>query len=92
MYFDVKHAELSGSHLVKLQFEDGSAGNVDLRKYVETGTVFEKFGDPKYVATMRIEYGALVWGEGEVDIAPEALYTEATGRPIDFKKRDRAVS
>ncbi len=92
MYFDVKHAEFSGSHLVRLQFEDGSAGNVDLKKYIKTGTVFEKFIDPKYVTTMRIEYGALVWGEGEVDIAPEALYAEATGRPIDYAKKDRAVS
>ncbi len=92
MYFDVKHAELSGSHLAILQFEDGSVGNVDLKKYIQAGTVFEKFNDPKYVATMRIEYGALVWGEGEVDIAPEALYSEATGHPIDYSKRDRAVS
>ncbi len=92
MYFDVKHAELSGSHLVKLQFEDGSAGSVDLKKYVQAGPVFERFNDPTYVSTMRIEYGALVWGEGEVDLAPEALYSEATGRPIDYSKRDRAVS
>jgi hypothetical protein len=50
MFFDVKHAELSGSHLVKLKFEDGSAGNVDLKKYIKTGTVFERFSDPAYVA------------------------------------------
>ncbi len=92
MYFDVKHAELSGSYLLKLQFEDGSAGNVDLKTYIKAGTVFERFNDLKYLATMRIEYGALVWGEGEVDIAPEALYSEATGRAIDYHKKDRAVS
>lgn len=91
MYFDVKHAERSG-HLVKLKFQDGSAGNVDLRRYIQAGTVFERFNDPDYVATMRVEYGALVWGDGEVDIAPEALYEEATGRPIDYTRRDRAVS
>ena len=91
MYFDVKHADRTG-HQLKLQFEDGSAGKVDLRKYIDEGTVFEKLNDPRYLATMRIEYGALVWGDGEVDIAPEALYEEATGRPIDYTKKDRAVS
>jgi len=91
MYFDVKHADRAG-HLVELEFEDGSVGKIDLRKYIEEGTVFEKLNHPSYLATMRIEYGALVWGEGEVDIAPEALYQEATGRPVDYTKKDRAVS
>jgi len=91
MYFDVKNAERTG-YQVMLDFEDGSAGGVDLRKYIQEGTVFEKLSDPAYVATMRVEYGTLVWGNGEVDIAPEALYEEATGRPIDYSKKDRAVS
>ena len=92
MYFDVKHAKLSSSYDVQLTFEDGSAGKVDLRNYVKEGTVFSKFSDPAYLRTMRVEYGTLVWGEGEVDIAPEALYQEATGRIIDYGKRDKAVS
>ena len=92
MYFDVKHAELSGGHNVQLTFEDGSAGKVDLRNYIKEGTVFSRLGDPAYMSTMRVEYGTLVWGEGEVDIAPEALYQEATGRTIDYSRRDKAVS
>lgn len=92
MYSDVKHAELSGGYSVKLQFEDGSFGTVDLRKYAKEGTVFSRFNDPEYLNTMRIEYGTLVWGQGEVDIAPEALYQAATGRAVDYSKRDRAVS
>ena len=92
MYFDVKHAELTGSYVAKLTFEDGSTGSVDLGKYTKEGTVFEKFNDPGFLATMRVEYGTLVWGDGEVDIAPEALYEEATGHRIDYSRRDKAVS
>jgi hypothetical protein len=92
MFFDVKHAELSEGHLVKIQFEDGTAGTVDLRKYIKEGTVFSKLNDPDYLKSMRIEYGTLVWGQGEVDIAPEALYEDATGRTIDYSGKSRAVS
>jgi len=92
MFFDVKNAELTGSYLVKVEFEDGTAGKVDLRKYVQEGTVFSKFSDPTYLKSMRIEYGTLVWGQGEVDIAPEALYEEATGRAVNYPVKDKAVS
>ena len=79
----MKNAERTGYH-VRVDFEDGSAGNVDLRKCVKEGTVFERLSDRAYVATMRVECGTLVWGNGEVDIAPEALYEES---PIDYSKK-----
>ena len=92
MYFDVKKAESVGGYVVTLEFEDGSAGKVDLSKYVEEGTVFSRLRDPVYFKTLRVEYGTLLWGQGEVDIAPEALYEDATGKSINYKSKDRAVS
>jgi hypothetical protein len=92
MFFDVKDAELTSSYLVKVEFEDGTSGKVDLRKYIKEGTVFSKFNDPAYLKSMRIEYGTLVWGQGEVDIAPEALYEEATGHAVNYPVKDKAVS
>ena len=92
MYFDLKNAEVVSGYLLKLEFEDGTTGKIDLSKYVEEGTVFAVLKDPSYFKTLRIEYGALVWGDGEVDIAPEALYEDATGKAIDYKSRNRAVS
>jgi Domain of unknown function (DUF4160)/Protein of unknown function (DUF2442) len=92
MYFDVTQAKLGANHLVTLEFEDGSVGRVDLRTYVQEGTVFSKLKDPAYMQSMRIEYGTLVWGQGEVDIAPEALYEQATGRSVSYGGKDRAVS
>jgi hypothetical protein len=92
MYFDLKKAEIVAGYVLKLEFEDGSIGNVDLSKYVEEGTVFDRLKDPSYFRTLRIEYGTLVWGGGEVDVAPEALYEEATGKQIAYGSKDRAVS
>lgn len=92
MYFDVKKAEAVGGYVVKLEFEDGSTGMVDLSKYLEEGTVFTRLSDPAYFKTLRVEYGTLVWGEGEVDVAPEALYEDATGKAVDYRSKNRAVS
>jgi hypothetical protein len=92
MYFDVKKAESVGAYVIKLEFEDGSTGKVDLSKYLEEGTVFARLKDPVYFRTLRIEFGTLLWGAGEVDIAPEALYEDATGKSIDYKSKDRAAS
>jgi len=92
MYFDVKRAELGANYLVNIEFDDGSVGRVDLRTYIQEGTVFSKLKDPAYAQSMRIEYGTLVWGQGEVDIAPEALYEQATGRSVNYDRKDRAVS
>ncbi len=92
MFFELKQAKLSENYLATIEFEDGSKGTVDLREFIKEGTVFEKFDDPEYLKSMRIEYGTLVWGQGEVDIAPEALYEMATGRAVTYGKKDRAVS
>lgn len=92
MYFDLKNAEVVGGYVLKLEFEDGSTGKVDILKYVEEGTVFARLKDPSYFKTFRIEYGTLLWGEGEVDVAPEALYEEATGKQVEYGSKDRAVS
>ena len=87
MYFDVKRAESVGGYVVRLEFEDGSIGKVDLSKYLEEGTVFVRLRDPEYFRTLRVEYGALLWGQSEVDIAPEALYENATGKSINYKSK-----
>ncbi|RKX79290.1 MAG: hypothetical protein DRP87_03615 [Spirochaetes bacterium] len=39
----------------------------------------------------RVEYGTLVWGNGEIDIAPETLYTLATGKPVTFGQKQYSL-
>jgi len=92
MYFDLKSVELVGGYVLNLEFEDGLTGKVDLSKYVEEGTVFVRLRDPLYFKTVRIEYGTLLWGKGEDDVAPETLYEEATGKRVEYGSKDRAIS
>ena len=92
MYFDVTEAQYIGGYMIKLSFEDRSAGTVDLSDYPNEETVFRAFLDMGYFKNFRIEYGALIWGKGELDIAPERLYTMATGKPVRYHSMgNRAV-
>jgi hypothetical protein len=81
MLHDVVKATYRGDYRIELEFDDGQKGVVDFSKYVERGGVFERF---KVIAFFRsfsvnAELGALTWGD-ELDVAPETLYAEATGR------------
>ena len=84
MYFDVKKANYLGEYRVRLWFEDGSEGIADLSDFPNEGNVFAPFLDAAYFREFRVECGALIWGNGELDIAPEELYARATGKPIRY--------
>ena len=70
-------APLDG-YVVRLRFEDGTAGDVDFGYLLEYGGVFEPLGDPEYFRDMRVdrEAGTIVW-PNDADIAPETLYARA---------------
>jgi hypothetical protein len=92
MYFEISDAHYKHSYSVDLKFEDGSAGTVDLQKYLRAGTVFEQLRDETLFRTFEIEYGALVWKKLNLDLAPETLYIEATGKEIKARAEGRLVS
>jgi hypothetical protein len=70
MFFTVKKASYAGEYKIKLLFEDGSSGIVDLSEYPNKENVFNLFLNMNYFRNFRIEHGTLVWGDGELDIAP----------------------
>jgi len=84
MYFNITGTEYLESYRIRLSFEDGSAGVADLFSYPDPANVFEAFSDLSYFRAFHVDYGTLVWGDGEIDIAPETLYTIATGKPISY--------
>ena len=55
---------------------------VDLADYVSDRTVFAPFSDIEYFRRFEVDAGTLVWGNGELDIAPERLYEVATGQRV----------
>ena len=91
MYFDVTEATYSGKYQIDVRFADGSSGKVDLTKYLEEGTVLAKLKDLAVFRKFGIKYGTIVWGE-DLDIAPETLYFEATGKDVNYRDRSSAVS
>lgn len=83
MYKDVISATYRGRYKIEVGFEDGAKGVVDFSKYLSKGGVFDKFKDIEFFKNFKIdkELGVLAW-EDERDIAPETLYSEATGAPL----------
>jgi len=83
MIHDVIAADYRGDYKIEVCFDNGKRGVVDFSKYLDKGGAFERFRDLSYFRRFRVdpELGVLTW-DGEVDVAPETLYAEATGAPL----------
>lgn len=83
MLHDVVDVEHLGGCLVKVVFDDGACGTVDVSHYANKGGVFAPLVDPEFVAHVSVnrELGVLCW-PGDIDIAPETLYAVATGTSL----------
>lgn len=83
MSCNVISAKYQGEYKIKVTFEDGKSGTVDFQQFIDRGGVFEKLADLEYFRGFEIdpEWGILIW-ENKIDIAPETLYSLATGKPL----------
>jgi len=83
MYKDVIEVRYLNGYRLELVFENGKKGVVDFQSYIKKGGVFNRFSDMEYFKKVQInkELGVLCWPDG-VDVAPETLYSEATGEPL----------
>jgi hypothetical protein len=83
MYCDIISATYKGDYKLEIFFADGKSGIVDFRKYIERGGVFKNLEDLEYFRKFMInhELGVITWNN-EVDVAPETIYSEATGEPL----------
>lgn len=91
---DVVSATYKGKYKIEITFEDGKKGIVDFSKYLHKGGVFERFRDINFFKSFKVnsELGVLSWGD-EVDVAPETLYSEATGMVLpNWVKENEAFS
>jgi hypothetical protein len=70
----VVSVDVVGTHRLRLRFEDGTEGTVDLSEWPWRG-VFEPLRDPSFFAQVRLdeELGTIVWPNG-ADLAPETLH------------------
>jgi len=87
---DLVSAIYKGEYRIGLTFGDGSSGVVDFSEYLDRGGVFESFRDIQFFRRFSVndELGTLTW-DNEIDIAPETLYSKATGSPFpDWVQND----
>jgi hypothetical protein len=83
MLTDVISANVIGDYQLRVAFEDGKEGTVDIAKLVPFRGVFAPLESPEYFAQVQIdqEVGTLCWPNG-ADLDPLILYAEATGTPL----------
>ena len=83
MYYDAVSAEHLEDLKLKIWFADGKSGIVDFTNYSRKGGIFGKLADLENFKRFMVnqELGVITW-DGEIDIAPETLYSEATQEPL----------
>ena len=86
MLKDVVSVTPLDGYRLRLRFEDGAVGEVDVAELVEFQGVFAALREKAAFDQVSVdpELGTVVWpGGGDLD--PDVLYARATGRPLpDF--------
>ena len=88
----VTSAKHDGGLRLALTFSDGSAGIADVASVVDSPGL-SRLRDPEFFSTFVVRDGSVEWGEdGEVDLAPEALYALAHELPLPRSVEDVALN
>lgn len=71
----VESAEHAGEYRLKLRFNDGTEGTVDLREVIchDPRPVFRQAADLQVFRRFKVDLDTVVWEHG-LDLAPEFLY------------------
>jgi len=90
MLIHVTEVRPLGGYRLRLRFDDGAEGEVDISEVVSFEGVFSPLSDPAFFRSVRVdpEWGTICW-PGDLDLAPEPLYERATGRMPDYVERTR---
>ena len=83
MLHDVRRVEVLGAQRLRLGFDDGAEGDVDIASLVTFEGVFAPLSESGYFARVRVDpdLGTICWPNG-ADIDAEVLYSAATGAPL----------
>jgi hypothetical protein len=77
-------------YALRLTFDDGLTGDVDLSNLPAVGPVFEPLRDPDFFGKAYVDprTRTIAW-PGELDLDPEGLYAEARKHPVAHARRKR---
>jgi hypothetical protein len=80
---DIVDVQPLDGYRLKLRFEDGIEGVVDVAQLVPFTGVFAALSDRSHFAAVRVdpELGTICW-PGGADLDPDVLYSVVTRRPI----------
>jgi hypothetical protein len=78
MYWDIVEVAPKVGYSLFVRFKDGLEGMVHLRPEQLTGAL-EPVRDEDFFKRAFIDGGAVAW-PGEIDLAPDAMYAEISGR------------
>ena len=83
MFHKATSIRLIAGYRLEVEFDTGESGIVDLSDLPGDGGVFAPLSDLEYFHRVYIhpELGVLTWPNG-ADIAPETIYSLATGKPL----------
>ncbi|MGH3198274.1 MAG: DUF2442 domain-containing protein [Streptosporangiaceae bacterium] len=77
-----------GHYRLRLTFDDGLTGDVDLSNLLSAGPVFEPMRDPRFFARAYVDptTRTVAW-PGGIDLDPEGLYEEASRHRVKGDRR-----
>jgi hypothetical protein len=83
MMQDIVEAVPLDDYCLKLRFEDGTTGTVDVSRCVSFTGVFAALRDPAQFSAVQVnsELGTVCWPCG-ADLDPDVLYALVTGAPV----------
>jgi Protein of unknown function (DUF2442) len=75
MPWRVRSVETLPHHRLRVEFLDGSAGQVDMSALIQSehAGVFASLADPAVFSQAFVEHGAVTW-PGDLDLAPDAMH------------------
>jgi hypothetical protein len=90
---DVVDVQAVGDYRLRLRFEDGAEGEVDLSTIVPFEGVFAPLQDPTVFEAVRVnpELGTICWPNG-ADLDPDVLYALVRGEPAPDLRQRSGVS
>jgi len=93
MLRDVVSVQALPEHRLRVRFDDGTEGVVDVAQMVEFAGVFEPLREPEFFARacVNAELGTVCW-PNNADLDSDVLYAKVAGVPVPEYAQERRLA